>query len=129
MNILENLENANQEKKGTMPMSSNRILPFKEVKSLTGLSRSTLWKLEKDGKFPSRRTLTSNRVGWLESEIIDWINNCPPFESNQIKQENSPAPNEQDSINQPIPTHKRHPRKDENIYQPISWWNRRDDDD
>jgi predicted DNA-binding transcriptional regulator AlpA len=29
--------------------------------------------LERDGKFPKRRRLSANAVGWLESEINNWL--------------------------------------------------------
>jgi prophage regulatory protein len=31
-------------------------------------------KLEKAGKFPRRIVVGANRVGWLLSEVEDWIN-------------------------------------------------------
>jgi prophage regulatory protein len=50
-----------------------RLIYYPEVRQLTGLSRSTVWKLEKEGKFPRRRLITTNRVAWLEGEVHDWI--------------------------------------------------------
>jgi prophage regulatory protein len=44
-----------------------------EVKRLTGLSRTTRWRLERKGEFPQRRQLSENAVGWLDSEISLWI--------------------------------------------------------
>src|SRR5213593_855655 len=35
-----------------------RVLRLPEVKKLTGLGRTTLWQLERDGLFPKRRRLT-----------------------------------------------------------------------
>ena len=45
-----------------------------EVYAVTKLSKSTRWRLERDGKFPKRRQLSANTVGWLASEINDWLN-------------------------------------------------------
>jgi prophage regulatory protein len=39
----------------------------------TKLSKTTRWRLERDGKFPKRRKLSVNAVGWLASEIDDWM--------------------------------------------------------
>ena len=51
-----------------------RILRFVEVKPRIGdLARSTVWRLEKAGKFPAHRQISANAVGWLESEIEEWI--------------------------------------------------------
>jgi len=44
-----------------------------QVASLTGLSKSTRWRLEKDGGFPKRRQLSRKSVGWLATEIEEWI--------------------------------------------------------
>jgi prophage regulatory protein len=56
-----------------MSTRSDKILREKEVFSITGLSRSTRWRLEKAGLFPPRRSLGNNSVGWLDSEINHWI--------------------------------------------------------
>ena len=49
------------------------ILRTQEVCRRCGLSRATIWRLERAGKFPTRRCLTDSLVGWLESEIDEWI--------------------------------------------------------
>jgi predicted DNA-binding transcriptional regulator AlpA len=53
--------------------SPERIIRSKEVQELTGLSRTTIWRLERSGKFPARVPLSSNIVGWRYSDIFDWI--------------------------------------------------------
>ena len=40
-----------------------------EVQKRTGLSDTTIWRLEKAGKFPTRVQLTEHIVGWDEGEI------------------------------------------------------------
>ena len=49
------------------------ILRWPAVTEISGLSRSTIWRLERDGKFPKRRQLGPKSVGWLKSEIEAWI--------------------------------------------------------
>jgi|APSaa5957512622_1039677.scaffolds.fasta_scaffold266286_2 prophage regulatory protein len=53
----------------------NRILSLLDVQAMIPFSRSSLWRLEKQGDFPKRVKLTPNgrRVGWKESEIQQWI--------------------------------------------------------
>ena len=51
----------------------DRCLSPAEVQALTGLSRSTLWRLERRGELPARRRLSAGRVAWLESEISQWL--------------------------------------------------------
>src|SRR5262249_17302165 len=39
----------------------------------TGLSRTTLWRLECRGQFPSSRKLTTDAGGWLEAGVEGWV--------------------------------------------------------
>lgn len=50
-----------------------KILGTRDVIKVTGLSRTTLWRYERAGNFPSRLRLGPNRVGWRASDIRDWI--------------------------------------------------------
>ncbi len=50
-----------------------RILKLPEVKSLTALSRSTIYAKAKDGTFPKPIKLSERSVGWLEREILEWL--------------------------------------------------------
>ena len=50
-----------------------RILRYPEVTLRTGLSRTTIWRLERTGDFPPRRQLSPNAVGWIESDVEEWI--------------------------------------------------------
>lgn len=49
------------------------VIRWPQVKAATGLSRTTIWRLEKIGQFPKRRSLGANSVGWLQSEITQWV--------------------------------------------------------
>ncbi|WPD44464.1 AlpA family transcriptional regulator [Pseudomonas aeruginosa] len=50
-----------------------RIIRLKEVMDLTGLARSTVYKYIAASEFPVPLSLGERCVGWLESEIHDWI--------------------------------------------------------
>lgn len=50
----------------------DRFLPWKTVKDVTGLSRTTAWRLQKRGEFPLPVSISPGRVGWRESEIAAW---------------------------------------------------------
>ena len=52
---------------------TDRIVREPECQEATGISRSTRWRLEREGLFPQRRRLSPRLVGWLESEIQAWI--------------------------------------------------------
>ena len=51
----------------------NEFLRWPRVRQLTGLSRSTVWRLEKNGQFPARRKLSANSVGWSLIELQAWM--------------------------------------------------------
>lgn len=51
----------------------DRFVRETEVARITALSRTTRWRLERDGKFPRRRRISANSVGWLESELVQWL--------------------------------------------------------
>ena len=64
-------------KETTMPTATltpeTRVLSLKTVLARVPLSRTTLWRMEREGLFPQRIKLSENRVGWLEGEIEAWI--------------------------------------------------------
>ena len=49
------------------------FLRRKQVETRTGLSRSTIYQYIKDGTFPKPVPLGPRAVGWLESDVTDWI--------------------------------------------------------
>ena len=55
-----------------------KILKLKQVREITSLSGPTIWRKERAGDFPVRRQISSNRVGWVETEVIDWLFNRTP---------------------------------------------------
>lgn len=51
----------------------NRILRIGEVLSLTGTSRSTLWREIKAGRFPRAVPISQRCKGWLASDVYTWL--------------------------------------------------------
>lgn len=49
------------------------ILRLPKVQSRTGLPRSTIYLRISQGTFPLPISLGARSVGWIESEIEDWI--------------------------------------------------------
>lgn len=50
-----------------------RILSKRQLKELVLYSPQHIARLEKAGKFPKRLQLGPNRVGWVESEVLEWL--------------------------------------------------------
>jgi prophage regulatory protein len=55
----------------------DKFLSEPEVHEISGLTSVTRWRLEKRGEFPRRRKISTNRVGWLESEVRAWLETRP----------------------------------------------------
>ena len=56
-----------------MEVSTDRFIREPECRRVTGLSRTTRWRLEKADLFPKRYPISPNAVAWLESEIQEWL--------------------------------------------------------
>ena len=50
-----------------------RILSKRELRELVLYSPQHITRLEKAGQFPKRIKLGQARVGWIESEVLDWL--------------------------------------------------------
>ena len=59
---------------GVIPV---RLLRIKEVAFMTGLSRMTIYRLERAGEFPQLRRLGIHSVAWLEHDVSHWVSTLP----------------------------------------------------
>lgn len=50
----------------------DRLLSWEQVRLIASISRSTAWRMERDGAFPRRVRVSPGRVGWWESELTWW---------------------------------------------------------
>ena len=50
-----------------------RMLSKRQVKELVLYSPQHIARLEAAGQFPKRVKLGNNRVGWIENEVLDWL--------------------------------------------------------
>lgn len=50
----------------------DRILPWSQVKVISGLSRTTIWRMQRTGDFPMAVQVSRKRVGWWQSELLAW---------------------------------------------------------
>lgn len=57
-----------------MPLPNHtRIVRMRELTKLTGLARSRIYQLQAEGQFPKSIKLSARSVGWIELEILAWI--------------------------------------------------------
>lgn len=53
--------------------SAMRLLSKRQVREKVLYSPQHIDRLEKEGKFPKRVRLGPSRVGWVESEVDEWL--------------------------------------------------------
>jgi len=51
----------------------NKLIRLPQVKSITGLSKSTIYSRIAEGTFPKQIPLGPRLVVWVESDIQNWI--------------------------------------------------------
>lgn len=66
------IKEVSTEELGTIP-GIDRMIREKECRMLSGLSNTTRWELEKEGKFPKRVKLSVAAMGWRLSEVQEWV--------------------------------------------------------
>jgi len=49
------------------------LINYKAVSKLTGLSRSTIYRIEMAGNFPKRISLSNRCVRWPLLEVEEWV--------------------------------------------------------
>jgi prophage regulatory protein len=50
-----------------------RIVRLPQVCAMTGLGRSMIYQMEAEGRFPRRVSIGVRAVGWVESEVQEWL--------------------------------------------------------
>lgn len=50
------------------------ILRRPQVEARTGLCRSSIYQRMAEGTFPARVLIGLRAVGWLEHEVVEWVN-------------------------------------------------------
>ena len=62
-----------KQKEALKELIRERIIRKPELLAMVGLSDPTIWRMERNGKFPKRIRLGGNSCGWVASEIFGWI--------------------------------------------------------
>ncbi len=53
---------------------SNTIIKINDVKRMTTFSESTIYRLAAEDKFPKPIKLSERSSGWLENEVLEYLN-------------------------------------------------------
>jgi prophage regulatory protein len=56
-----------------MQPSEFKLLNFAELKAIVGLSRVTVWRLVRAGKFPAPIEISPGRRAWDISDVRSWL--------------------------------------------------------
>lgn len=64
-------KNRHETKDSSQPES--KIIRPKELANMLSISISTLYKMQDDGQLPDKVKISSNAVGWLRSDIDEWL--------------------------------------------------------
>jgi len=56
---------------------SQKIIRLPAVLEKTGLSRSSLYRLIAEGKFPRQVKLSERSAGWFEGDVNQWLSDLP----------------------------------------------------
>jgi prophage regulatory protein len=62
---------------------ARRMLNEKQVLAIIPLGRSTLLRMEREGKFPKSTYISANRRIWYEDQIVAWQNTVDEFNPNR----------------------------------------------
>ena len=63
-----------------MSTISQRMLRLPEVRDITGVSRSSIYKWMDEGTFPPPKKLGERAIAWDSREIAEWVDSRPIHE-------------------------------------------------
>lgn len=52
----------------------DRLLRLTDVERLTGIKKSTIYQLMREGKFPNAVRISRRMTCWPESAVLTWVN-------------------------------------------------------
>ena len=64
----------------TKKCGPRRMLNEKQLLDIVPLSRTSIYRLEKSGKFPRSTYISPNRRVWFEDEVVGWQNAVDAFD-------------------------------------------------
>jgi predicted DNA-binding transcriptional regulator AlpA len=73
------IEETDAEVRASDKSGPRRMLNEKQVLEIVPVSRTTLFRMEKAGKFPRSTYISPNRRIWYEDEIVAWQNAVDEF--------------------------------------------------
>ena len=54
-----------------------KLIRPNELAEMLSVSLPTLWRMEKRGNLPPKRQISKRAVGWLDTDIKEWLESRP----------------------------------------------------
>lgn len=67
-----------KEQQPVVDLNALLVVSYAQLSGQLGVHRATLHRWSRSGVLPAPRRLGPGRVGWLASEILDWLRALPP---------------------------------------------------
>jgi prophage regulatory protein len=64
-----------------MPLLKDPFIRPKDLRAVTGLSRTSIYRMMERGEFPRPMQLSPGAVGWPHSWIAEWRSNPPGWKA------------------------------------------------
>jgi prophage regulatory protein len=77
------VQQAQTEDRAVDKREPRRMLNEQQVLALIPVSRTTLYRMEKTGRFPKSTYISPNRRVWFEDDIVAWQNAVDEFDPNR----------------------------------------------
>jgi prophage regulatory protein len=77
------VQEAETEDRALHKSGPRRMLNEKQVLEIVPVGRTTLYRMEKTGRFPRSTCISPNRRVWFEDEIVAWQNAVDEFNPNR----------------------------------------------
>ena len=63
---------------------THSLLRLPDVRKVTGLSRSSIYRLEANGDFPKRVRLSERACAWRDNEVFEWMDTRPRVNEHSV---------------------------------------------
>src|SRR4051794_23574613 len=83
--VAGNRDGAQLEEEEPTKSGPRRMLNETQVLGIIPVSRTTLYRMEKSGRFPKSTYISPNRRVWFEDEIIAWQNAVDEFDPRRAR--------------------------------------------
>jgi len=74
-------------------LSPRAMMSIEQVLALIPVSRTTLWQMEQEGRFPKGHYVSNNRKLWIADEVTQWQNALARTAAGYVRPSRAGKPN------------------------------------